>query len=277
MAHVKIEDVTYADANPTPAKPPSLSPIRLHVATPCYGCQVSNIFLLSVMQLHGFCSERGISCLFDFIGNESLVQRARNVLAARFLKSNCTHLLFIDADIGFRPDTVLRLINADKDIATAVYPKKAYNWDRIDTELRAESKEPIHMMGLDYNINMTGGAQTTNTGFVEVLDSATGFMLIKRGVIEKMAEAYKDTLLCVNDLPGNRQDPNYCTEYVALFDCMIDPDTRRYLSEDYAFVRRAQALGYKTWADITTPLCHVGNTVFEGDLRQRFSMVYSAA
>ena len=65
-------------------------------------------------------------------------------------------------------------------------------------------------------------------------------------------------------------------EYVALFDCMIDKDTKRYLSEDYSFVRRAQQLGHEIWADIASPLCHVGNYMFEGDLRQRFSMVYAS-
>lgn len=255
----------------------SAPPVSLYVGTPCYGCVMSNAFMLSLLQLQQQCTARGIECFIDFIGNESLVQRARNVLSARFLKSTSTHLLFIDADIGFRPETVFRLLEADKDIATACYPKKSYDWPTVQAKLAdADAKEPPSMMGLDFNINLVGNTATVHGGFVKVLDSATGFMLIKRGVLERMADKFRDTLTCVNDLPGNRDDPGYCTEYVALFDCMIDPDTRRYLSEDYAFVRRAQELGVEIWADLASPLCHVGNYTFEGDLRQRFSMSYAS-
>lgn len=258
------------------AKPESSSKPRLYVATPCYGCLLSNLFLISLLQLQTECAKRGIECFVDFIGNESLVQRARNVLTGRFLKSEATHLLFIDADIGFQPETVFRLLDFNKGISTAVYPKKAYDWAMIQSKLKSDSKEPLHMMGLDFNINIVGGSAPVQQGFVKVLDSATGFMLIHRDTLQHMWDSYKETLSCVNDLPGNRDDPGYVTEYVALFDCMIDKDSKRYLSEDYAFVRRAQQLGHEIWADIASPLCHVGNYAFEGDLRQRFSMVYAS-
>lgn len=248
----------------------------LYVAAPCFGCMMSSEFLVSLLGLQAACQERGIQCAVDLIGNESLVQRARNILAARFLKSRFSHLLFIDADIGFDAKTALRLLDADKDIATAVYPKKAFNWAAVEEKLRAGGSkgEPVHMMGLDYNLNVEGPCDVSG-GLIKVLDSATGFMLIRRGVLEHMADRYAGPLSCVNDLPGDRADPGYVTEYVALFDCMIDPKTRRYLSEDYAFVRRAQECGYEIWADVTAPLCHVGTHVFEGDLRQRFSLVYT--
>ena len=74
--------------------------------------------------------------------------------------------------------------------------------------------------------------------------------------------------------PGDRNDPMYPVEYTALFDCMIDPKTRRSLSEDYAFVRRAQAMGFELWSDLASPLSHTGNYTFEGDIRQRFKLVY---
>ena len=249
---------------------------RLFVAVPCYACMMTNAFLISLMELQSECVKRGIECSVDFIGNESLVQRARNILAARFLKSAATHLLFVDADIAFRPDAVFRLLDADKDITTCIYPKKAIDWSLVTTRLAdPECKEPVQMMGLDYNLNLEGESAEVRDGFVRVLDAATGFMLITRDVLERMAERYAEELRCVNDLPGDRSDPGYVQEYVALFDCMIDPQTRRYLSEDYSFNRRAQAMGIETWADLASPLCHVGNYTFEGDLRQRFSMVYT--
>lgn len=269
----RIVDVTPSESVPGPSKTPPSKDVTLYVGTPAFGCMVSTAYVLSLMQLQAECNRRGIKMVVDFIGNESLVQRARNLITARFLKSGASHLLFIDADIGFGPDTVFRLIDANKDIATAVYPKKAFNWAVIDEKLRDKCTEPVHMAGLDYNINITGTATVVN-GFVHVLDSATGFMLISRAVIEHMAKAYAGTLTCANDLPG-AEDPGYIKEYVALFDCMIDPSNRRYLSEDYAFSRRAQEQGFEVWADVASPLCHVGNYSFEGDLRQRFTMVYA--
>ena len=58
-------------------------------------------------------------------------------------------------------------------------------------------------------------------------------------------------------------------KYVAVFDCMIDPDSRRYLSEDYAFCRRWQQMGGKIYADCMTVLGHVGNIRFIGSLEER--------
>jgi hypothetical protein len=92
-----------------------------------------------------------------------------------------------------------------------------------------------------------------------VLDGPTGFMLIKRSVIEQMYARYTPELKCVND-HINRDFDEYC----AIFDCMIDPESRRYLSEDYAFCRRWQMMGGKIYADVTTTLGHVGNLRFSG-------------
>lgn len=252
------------------------TPPRLYVATPCYGCVMGTPFLLSILRLQSECAARGIQCTFDFLGHESLVPRARCILAARCLKTCATHLLFIDADISFEPQAVLRLLQHDKDIVTCVYPRKSINWDAVQQRVRAGKGEPLHMAGLEYNLNITEPTADVEDGLVKVLDAATGFMLIRRGVLEKMNEVYHDELHCVNDLPGDRNDPMYPREYVALFQCMIDPHTRRLLSEDYSVCRRAQEAGFEVWCDIASPLCHTGMHVFEGDVRQRFTLTYAA-
>jgi hypothetical protein len=219
-------------------------------------------FMASVLALQGACMQRGIDVLVDFIGNESLVQRARNILAARFLKSQSTHLLFIDADIAFDPDTVFRLLDFDKDVTTAVYPKKMVDWDVVQQKMAQGSAEPVEQQGLDFNINIATSPATIDNGFVRVLDGATGFMLIKRDVLERMNTRYRDELHCVNDILSSSGDT---PSYVALFDCMIDPQSRRYLSEDYAFCRRLQQMGGEIWADIACPLAHIGSQMLRGD------------
>lgn len=242
---------------------PKAGPV-VYLATPCYGCYMSVMYLTSMMNLQQALLRNGIMCIMDFIGNESLIERARNIIVARFLQSEATHLLFVDADIGFNPQSVLRLIASDKDVATGIYSKKSFDWDVVKKKLESNSAEPVHQMGLDFNVNIKNQSAQVQDGFFPVLDSATGFMLIKRHVLQKMVDVYKAELQCVNDIPKQE-----IKEYVAIFACMIDPETRRFLSEDYSFVRRYQAIGGEIHADLTAPLAHYGVHIFSGNMRNR--------
>lgn len=264
---IELPKDAAATAKPEP-EPEQQQRAKLYLAAPCFGCHMSLVFLTSVLNLQAVCIQNGVDCAVDFIGNESLVERARNILAARFLESDATHLLFIDSDIGFDPRSVLRLLQADKDVNTAVYPKKAFDWEQIKAKLASPEArtEPVHQMGLDFNINIASSSEPVKDGLVRVLDSATGFMLIKRHVLERMCEHYKEELYCVNDIIGQS-----IKEYVAIFACMIDPVTRRFLSEDFSFCRRWQQLGGEIWADVSIPLAHIGNGFFSGDLRDRLA------
>jgi len=270
-----VEIIELTDPPLAPAPPVAgvgQCPVRLYIATPCFGCQMTPAYLGSLLALQAACAQRGYECLIDFIGNESLVERARNILMARFLASSCTHLLFIDADIGFLPDTVFRLVDSNKDVVTAVYPKKAVDWSMVEAKMRDGNPEPVHQMGLDFNINIANKTESVDpNGFVRVLDSATGFMLIKRAVLERMTEHYRAELLCTNDIQGQN-----IAEYVALFACIIDEKSRRFLSEDYSFCRRYQQLGGEIWADLASPLAHYGTNIFTGDIRERLAGAPSA-
>lgn len=242
--------------------------IGIYVATPAYGCLVSNQYLQSIMNLQLECFKRNIGIVFDIIGNESLVQRGRCILTERFAQSDATHLLFIDADIGFNPESLFRLLRFDKDVTACVYPKKSVNWKNVEAKIKAGDTEPIHQMGLDFNINIKGATAEIQDGFVNVLDTATGFLLIKKEVILRMKEHFKETLYAVNDIISDMA----VKDYIALFDCMIDPQTKRYLSEDYAFARRWQMMGGDIWVDVASPLSHTGNMFFHGDIMQRVAL-----
>ena len=245
----------------------------LYLATPCYACCMTVQYLTSVLALQGACIQRGVELTIDFIGNESLVQRARNVLVARFMQSQATHLLFIDADIGFDAQTVFRLLEQDKDVTTAIYPKKMIDWNMVDSKIKSGTKENLEQAGVDFNINIIGNSVAAVNGFVPVLDAATGFMLVTRSLLQRMTDHFRAELDCVNDITGTSAT---VPTYVALFDCMIDPDTRRYLSEDYAFCRRVQQMGGEIWADIASPLVHMGTQVYTGDMRHRFVISYAS-
>lgn len=247
-------------------------PAELYIATPAYGCKLQAAYVACLLQLQGLCMKRGIPVAIQLLGNESLVQRGRNILIEQFHQSEASFLLFLDADLAFNPTMVLdRLLPFAKDhpdaVVCGIYPKKSYNW----SQLSRESTEPVQSQVVDFNINIVKKDSPITNGFVEVLDSATGCMLIPRGVVTKMKEHYKD-LRCVNDInPGKHP----VKEYVAIMDCMIDPESKRYLSEDYAFCRRFQAVGGSIYADIASPMCHIGTYTFGGDIRERFTLSYA--
>jgi hypothetical protein len=244
-----------------------MSGITLFVSTPCYGGICLQAYAESMLRLQRTCAANGIQMMLDTTENESLVHRARNLAVARFYqKTQATHFLFIDADILFDPEAVMRLLKSDHEVAVAAYPKKCVMWDSVDEHFKSggTGKDPARVAA---SLVMNFKYQNTQilNGFAEVLDGPTGFMLIKRDVFTKMHERYPE-LLCVNDHQNKDLDT-----YTAVFDCMIDPESKRYLSEDYAFCRRWQQMGGKIYADVMTVLGHVGNIRFQGKLEDRIT------
>jgi hypothetical protein len=236
----------------------------LFLSTPCYGGQCLQKYAESILQLQVLLSHVGIQMYIDTIENESLVQRARNVAVGRFMqKSQAEYFMFIDADVHFEPESVVRLIQSGHELSVACYPKKFVDWNQAAEAAKKGDTRNMAMLSASLVINF--GAQKVEiiNGFAPILDGPTGFMLIKREVFEKLEKAFPE-LNCMND----HQNRDFDT-YHAAFDCMIDPVTRRYLSEDYAFCRRWQQIGGKIYADTSTTLGHVGNLPFNGQLSER--------
>lgn len=244
--------------------------MNIFFATPCYGGAVSDQFFLSMFRMSQVLMQYGIKFRITTLRNESLVTRARNILTAMFLEDkSATHLMFIDADIEFEPDSIIRMLAMDKDIIAGAYPKKTINWDQVRAAAK-EDKQELATHGAEYAINMKiepgSNRVRTSMGAVEVLDASTGFMIVKREVIEKMVANHPE-LHYKNDSSIDPVFNQYC---YALWDTMIDPVDRRYLSEDYTFCRRWQQLGGEIWVDPNTKLNHVGSYTFEGNLSNVF-------
>lgn len=235
--------------------------MKVFLSTPCYGGVCLQAYAESMLNFQSLCAAKGVQLMVDTTENESLITRARNISIARFLyKTDCDVFVFVDADIRFQPESLMRLIESGHDVSVACYPKKVIMWDQAEAAVKENDERPLERLSSSLVLNFKHAKSAVTNGFTEVLDGPTGFMCIRRNVIEKMYEKYPQ-LMCVND-HQNRDLEEYC----AIFDCMIDPDTRRYLSEDYAFCRRWQLIGGTIYADVTTVLGHVGNLRFYGSM-----------
>ena len=206
--------------------------------------------------------DRGIGYNWQFLYNESLITRARNGLVKMFYQTDCTHLLFIDADISYRAEDIVSMIDADKDIICGVYPKKRIAWERINDALAKGiiGEDLKHYTG-DLVINKLNYVDTPiadKSEPVEIFNGGTGFMLIKRSVFDLLKPHCP---IYTNDmLPGQQE---IVTEYFAT---SIEPDSNRLLSEDYHFCRLARLNGIKVWAAPWVELGHIGSYKFEGKL-----------
>lgn len=253
---------------------------HIFIATPCYGGQIGEPYFRSMMRLAILCNKYEIKYTISTLANESLITRGRNTLVSFFMENkDATHLFFIDADIEFQPEDLLRQVAYDKPIVVGAYPKKAINWQSIVHAARTisdETPETIEGHSSNYVVNFDflkdeKGNRTPQVQIVDNLvrlkDAGTGFMCIKKEVIQQMMDAHPE-LKYVNDINVDNKFEPYM---YALFDTMIDPESRRYLSEDYMFCRLWQQMGGEVYLDPRTALNHVGHYTFRGNIRKLFT------
>jgi hypothetical protein len=171
------------------------------------------------------------------------------------------------------------MLDLDEDVVTGVYPRKQINWTKAITKVKEKpdiSEDELHASSLMYNLNVKDPKHVeAKKGFIEVLDGATGFMLIKRNVFKKMALAYPNLRFKSDQHLGDPHDKTFGYHDTsdwnyAFFDTMIEPETKRYLSEDYAFCRLWQKIGGKIYADIISGMTHMGNYSFKGNVATQF-------
>lgn len=243
---------------------------HIMIGTPCYGGMIFEPYLRGLTSVVAEIAGSGGSINLATVVNESLITRARNELVKHFLTSDCTHLFFIDADISFTAEDVFRLVAHDKDVAVASYPLKGIRWENLEGTKDIKDVADIKRRVTEYVVNfefeseesMRTGTVPVVEGLVQVKDAGTGFMCIKRHVIEKIIEANpqiryeREQKFLVNEKDDGVR--------WAVFDTEIE-DGWRYLSEDYLFCRRWQRLGGKIWLDPEIILTHVGTYPFQGN------------
>lgn len=237
----------------------------IFLATPCYGGQLFSNYVASILALQRECDRRGIMLHVEMIGGDALISRARGRLAADFLaRPEFTHLLFVDADIGFSPEQVFRLLEADYDLSGGAIPAKRFDVDRIKRAIEAGAPDPL-AASLNYVVRFLPGEtksiQVDDNGFGRVSYVGTGFMMVKRAAMERIVAAHPELRAKHRDIQGTGPQ-----EATMVFDTMIETETGQYLSEDYAFCRRWLDLGGEIYADVHGRFTHVGHSVYRGGL-----------
>lgn len=255
----------------------------VYLLTPCFAslCYVNYVHcLMATVELF---RKYNIELNIEFCRNDSLVSRARNNLVARAMANpKMTHIIFIDNDISWDPQDILKLIISDKNIVGGIYPLKNYNW----SQLLADKKNPTNpnVIGewikrknasqfkdiisdesmiqynlVRYNVNYLNNTLNIEKNLAKVKHIATGFMMIKRSVIEKMSKAFPSTKY-VDDVNFLRPEEN---EFAyALFDCGVEEG--HYFSEDWLFCHRWTKMGGSIWMDVSISLTHTGIEDYRG-------------
>jgi glycosyltransferase involved in cell wall biosynthesis len=304
----------------------SLRSRKLFVATPMYGGQCAGMYTRSICDLTALCVRYGIEVRSYFLFNESLITRARNYCVDEFLRSDAEHLLFIDSDIGFNPQDVIAMMalqspESDYDVIAAPYPKKCITWEKIFAAVNkgvADNNPNIleDFVG-DFVFNpVFDGTEETRTIRLDepaqVLETGTGFMMIRRKTFEKYLQAYPEIMykpdhVRTEAFDGSRKIGMYFQAEVdrhnpaKLYEDLvkriasgenvssqeattmlveaqnnINNSTDRYLSEDYLFCQNTRKAGMKVWLCPWMHLQHSGTYVFGGKLPALASIGASA-
>jgi hypothetical protein len=238
-------------------------------AIPCYDQQITEATFMSIIKTVMFFRDHGIKFAVSTI-TDSLISRARNNITAKFLaNSEFTHMMFIDADIGFEPQDIIKLLWHDKEVMTGAYPIKDINWKKVkhDAVVNDVNYKELMSKSLRFVVNPVRDSEQTTlkveNGAIEIFDAGTGFMLIKRSCFEKLIEAYPNLKYDddTGSLTGKEKEYTY-----AFFNSYIDPHRNRFLSEDYGFCRYWQDIKGSIWVDPGITLVHVGRIRYTGSM-----------
>lgn len=236
---------------------------NIMVATPMYGGSCQGVFLKSLISLFDTLRSKGHGVHFIDLYNESLITRARNTLTEEFLRRPAfTHLLFIDADQGFDPNGILKMIEEDVDIIGAPVPMKGINWERARQAALAGEKD-ISAHTSVYNTQITDPIEiekfkSNPNQKIEVERVGTGLVLIKREVFETLKEyvkAYRNGQASLLSIQVG--------ESVYDFWRLEINEYANMLSEDYTFCKMWRDLGNKIYLAPYVQTTHVGMHIFK--------------
>ena len=246
---------------------------KIFVATPMYGGMCNGMYTKSSCDLAKIGQAYNMDIKMFYLFNESLITRARNYCVDEFLRSDYTHMMFIDSDIGFDPNDVLSLAilanEGERDIICGPYPKKTIAWEKIkqavDKGFADSNPNLLENYGGDFVFNPAHGVEEMRLDEpIEVLEGGTGFMMITREAFKMFDVAYPDLRYYPDHVRTKHFDGS--RDIGMYFQSLIDPESKRYLSEDYMFCQYMKKAGVPTWYCPWIKLTHTGSYVFQGSL-----------
>ena len=241
-----------------------IKPYSIFVATPVHS-ECSIHYTQALLELQKIAFQKKIKIKFQLM-KSSLVTQGRNLCVAGFLESDFTHMLFIDSDIYVQAESILKMIERDKDVISIPYPLKTMMWDKAMDRINDNQIKNIKDLKTALNTYPMRVADDNdikvNKGVMEVTHSPTGCMLIKRDVINKLIKAYPDKgIVQKTVINGEYVDKPHMWNF---FDCIHDPETKTYLGEDFSFCKLWKDIGGKCYAYIGDTIVHVGEHQYEG-------------
>ena len=232
--------------------------LHLVIGTPMYGGMCTSEYTQSLLNLSESANKSDVKLTTIFLGNESLIQRGRNTIAHHFMNlPDATHLLFIDADLKFRTEDVVRMIKADKSFIVGPVALKGYNWEEI-RQAAINGEDDIGRTGGVFNINKLPGIDMVdeNEPF-EIEHGGNAFMMLRRDVFETLKPHTPIYTNGGRSLPDNVEIHDY-------FRVEINKDTNHLLSEDYFLCHSYRQLGGKVWCAPWVETGHFGSHLFNG-------------
>ena len=235
---------------------------KVLIATPMYGGSCTGPFMIGVLDLYTKFKELDWKLEFCYMMNESSITRARNHLVNAFLHNDFTHLLFIDADVSVYANDVVDMILMDKPLIGGLYPLKEINWDSVTSAVKSGIKpENLKFYASHYVFGTLPGSDPTlsgNKSLKEVVETGTGYMLIKREVFEALEPLVKSYDTGNKYIFFGKPEPDKTKEF---FRFVVD-ETGRYLSEDYDFCKKWRSLGGKVYVAEWAYAKHIGTYAF---------------
>ena len=247
--------------------------IKIYVATPVHS-ECSIHYTQALLKFQQCCMMNGIMVSFSLL-KSSLVTQGRNLCVANFLgdPNKYTHMLFIDSDIDFKFETIMKMLKFDKEVIATPYPMKYIHWEQIWERLQAgkiKTQDELMRAGFVFPVKMENMMNdnkevTVVNGLIEVSHAPTGCMLIKRQVFDKMIEAYPDDRIDQATIVNGEVKTNpYMYNF---FDTVHEPESKKYYGEDFGFCKKWTAIGGKCYCYVDDFISHVGEYQYNGRLK----------
>ncbi len=248
---------TPASATATPKRPHVL------IAIAAYNMVIYTNCFRAILATQSALMQKGVKVSIREFSDPHITRARNEMVAATLANADYTHLLMIDADTGFEPRTVLRMLAFDKDVVGGAYPRRRYEFDRLKDVTVTEPKLAAQMM-LSFVMSplyREGNKLDIVKGFVKAKFVGTGCLLLKRTALEKMSRIMGHLRITADKPIPKKEEPHL----YSFFDAIPKGRDGKYLATDYAFCERwmHNCMG-EIWCDVTGRYTHNGPSVFEG-------------